>query len=45
MSNYQRIRDLREDADLTQKQVANSLFMHKNIHSFPDVLGGFATLL
>lgn len=28
MQNYQRIRDLREDADLTQKQVADKLFMH-----------------
>ncbi|MGN0601684.1 MAG: helix-turn-helix domain-containing protein [Oscillospiraceae bacterium] len=28
MKNYQRIRDLREDADLTQKQVADKLFLH-----------------
>ena len=28
MNNYQRIRDLREDADMTQKQVAEKLFMH-----------------
>ncbi|MGN0665480.1 MAG: helix-turn-helix domain-containing protein [Huintestinicola sp.] len=28
MSKYDRIRDLREDADLTQKNVADSLFMH-----------------
>ncbi len=28
MQNYQRIRDLREDADLTQKQVADRLYMH-----------------
>ena len=28
MQNYQRIRDLREDADLTQKQVADKLFLH-----------------
>lgn len=28
MNNYQRIRDLREDMDLTQKQVADRLFMH-----------------
>lgn len=28
MQNYQRIRDLREDADLTQKQVADKLYMH-----------------
>ncbi len=27
MSTYQRIRDLREDADLTQKQVAEKLFL------------------
>ena len=28
MSVYQRLRDLREDADLTQKQVADKLYMH-----------------
>ncbi len=28
MHNYQRIRDLREDADLTQKQVADQLYLH-----------------
>ncbi len=28
MNNYQRIRDLREDADMTQKEVAEKLFMH-----------------
>lgn len=28
MSAYQRIRDLREDADKTQKQVADDMFMH-----------------
>jgi len=28
MKNYQRIRDLREDADITQKQVADKLFLH-----------------
>lgn len=28
MSKYDRIRDLREDSDLTQKNVADSLFMH-----------------
>lgn len=28
MQIYQRIRDLREDADLTQKQLAEILFMH-----------------
>lgn len=27
MSNYKRIRDLREDADMTQKQVAEKLFL------------------
>ena len=28
MGVYQRIRDLREDADYTQKQVADKLYMH-----------------
>lgn len=28
MANYQRIRDLREDAYKTQKQVADDMFMH-----------------
>lgn len=28
MRNYQRVRDLREDADLTQKQAADKLFLH-----------------
>ena len=28
MSIYKRVRDLREDADMTQKQVAEKLFMH-----------------
>ena len=28
MADYQRIRDLREDADKTQKQVADDMFMH-----------------
>ncbi len=28
MTNYQRIRDLREDADLTQKEVADKLYLH-----------------
>ncbi len=28
MHDYQRVRDLREDADLTQKQVAEKLFLH-----------------
>lgn len=26
--NYKRIRDLREDADLTQKEIAEKLYMH-----------------
>ena len=29
---YKRIRDLREDADLTQKQVAELLHMHKTTY-------------
>ncbi len=29
---YQRIRDLREDADLTQKQMADILFMHRTTY-------------
>ena len=29
---YKRIRDLREDADLTQKQVAEMLYMHKTTY-------------
>lgn len=28
LSTYKRIRDLREDKDLTQKQLADALFMH-----------------
>lgn len=28
MAGYQRIRDLREDADKTQKQVADDMYMH-----------------
>ena len=28
MTNYQRIRDLREDADWTQKEVADKLYLH-----------------
>ena len=28
MHNYQRVRDLREDADMTQKQVAEKLYLH-----------------
>jgi len=30
---YGRIRDLREDADLTQKQVAEMLHMHKTTYT------------
>ena len=30
---YQRIRDLREDADLTQKQIAENLGMHKTTYA------------
>ncbi len=30
---YQRIRDLREDADLTQKQVADILFMQRTTYT------------
>ena len=29
---YQRIRDLREDADLTQKEIAEILHMHKTTY-------------
>ena len=29
---YKRIRELREDTDLTQKQVANALQMHKTTY-------------
>jgi len=29
---YRRIRDLREDADLTQKQIAEILYMHKTTY-------------
>lgn len=29
---YRRIRDLREDADLSQKQIAQLLFMHKTTY-------------
>lgn len=28
MKNYPRVRDLREDADKTQKEIAQSLYMH-----------------
>ena len=31
MNNYQRIRDLREDADMTQKDVAEKLYHHIEI--------------
>ena len=30
---YQRIRDLREDADLTQRQIAERLNMHKTTYA------------
>ena len=30
---YKRIRDLREDADLTQKQVAEILYLHKTTYT------------
>ena len=30
---YKRIRDLREDADLTQKQIAEKLHMHKTTYT------------
>ena len=33
MSYYPRIRDLREDADLTQKQLARLLYMHKTTYA------------
>lgn len=33
MSYYPRIRDLREDADLTQKQLAQLLHMHKTTYA------------
>jgi len=29
---YQRMRDLREDADLTQKEVAEILYMHRDVY-------------
>lgn len=28
MHNYQRVRDLREDADMTQREVAEKLYLH-----------------
>lgn len=31
--HYQRLRDLREDADLTQKQLADRLHMHKTTYA------------
>lgn len=30
---YRRIRDLREDADLSQKQLAEKLYMHKTTYA------------
>jgi len=30
---YQRIRDLREDADLSQRQLSEILFMHKTTYA------------
>jgi len=32
MDKYPRIRDLREDKDLTQKEIAEILHMHKNTY-------------
>jgi len=32
VSKYQRIRDLREDKDLTQKEISEILHMHKNTY-------------
>ena len=29
---YQRIRDLREDADLTQEKIAQILYIHRNVY-------------
>ena len=29
---YQRLKDLREDADLTQEDVAKILYMHRNVY-------------
>ena len=29
---YQRLKDLREDSDLTQEQIAKILFMHRNTY-------------
>lgn len=33
MQHYQRIRDLREDADLTQEQLCRKLYMHKTTYT------------
>ena len=33
MQHYQRIRDLREDKDLTQEQLCKKLFMHKTTYT------------
>ena len=33
MQHYQRIRDLREDSDLTQEQLCKELFMHKTTYT------------
>ena len=33
MQHYQRIRDLREDCDLTQKQLSEKLDMHKTTYT------------
>ena len=33
MQHYQRIRDLREDSDLTQEQLCRKLYMHKTTYT------------
>ncbi|MBQ8010329.1 MAG: helix-turn-helix transcriptional regulator, partial [Oscillospiraceae bacterium] len=33
MQHYQRIRDLREDRDLTQEQLCRKLYMHKTTYT------------
>ncbi|MBQ8514217.1 MAG: helix-turn-helix transcriptional regulator [Ruminococcus sp.] len=33
MQHYQRIRDLREDSDLTQKELCEKLYMHKTTYT------------
>lgn len=33
MQHYQRIRDLREDSDMTQEQLCKKLFMHKTTYT------------